>query len=494
MKKYMLPLLTGLTFLVSIISSVRVYSQCGPYGCPLPSPHSSPQSSGNGQALEPSRYPDIPRVRAGSSVGSCTVFYLDKANNKSYAFTAGHVVPRGGSCIIESGGKSYQGRAIDVHYMIFSDQDAPAFSFDGALIRQITYAQYRWTPEYAVIEIDGILERARAVWDPESGENLVGKEAYVVGWARGSRLQFQRGRITQADSNILVVSCPAIPGQSGGAVLLAEVDQETQQTPLIGIISATDGSRAIATPISFVIARISSAAWLPWRRQQEEIDKLQNRIAELEAELQKYQSGQIAPPNAQPNPEVEKRVAAIEVELKTLREQLATHQKAIESLVASVKELGGKVEQLPINVPPPPPQPAPQPQPQPEAKPQPQPVPPANGEWEEFKREWTWVSRGWVIATVGIGIWLLILTIRGRGFVFSSPIAKLVTRIIPGQVDDVIVTLLALGEDKLAGLLGRIFGRSPSAIADLQRKVADTIELIDKLNLKKNNNTKKNSK
>lgn len=461
------------SFLVSIFTISSVFAQCGPYGCPLPSPKSPSQSSGSGQALEPSRYPDIPRVRAGSSVGSCTVFYLDKANNKSYAFTAGHVVPRGGSCIIESGGKSYQGRAIDVHYMIFSDQDAPAFSFDGALIRQITYAQYRWTPEYAVIEIDGILERARAVWDPESGENLVGKEAYVVGWARGSRLQFQRGRITQADASILVVSCPAIPGQSGGAVLLAEEDPETKQTPLIGIISATDGSRAIATPISFVIARISSAAWLPWRRQQEEIDKLQNRIAELEAELKKYQSGQVfPPPNVQPNPEIEKRIAAIEEELKTLREQLVAHQKSLASLTTAVQELGGKVEKPPVVIP-----------------------PPQNGvpqeEWEKFKTEWTWVSRGWVIATVGIGIWLLILTIRGRGFVFSSPVAKLVTQLIPGQVDDVIVTLLALGEDKLAQVLGRMFGRAPSAIADLQRKVADTIELIDKLNLKKNAKSKK---
>lgn len=69
--------------------------------------------------------------------------------------------------------------------------------------------------------------------------------------------------------------------------------------------------------------------------------------------------------------------------------------------------------------------------------------------------------------------------------------AKLVTQLIPGQVDDVIVTLLALGEDKLAQVLGRMFGRAPSAIADLQRKVADTIELIDKLNLKKNAKSKK---
>ncbi len=424
-------------FLSAVTFSQNIQVQCGPGGCPIPGyPYNQPVPEireQSGAQLAPERFPEIVLVQAGQARGSATCFYVDFGAQKTYAWTAAHVVSMSKSGIVNSAGKQFRFRTIE------SSTAIQQFSGDVLLFVQSVSL---WRPDWAVLEIDGIVEKSRVLRAPNEGAKI-GDYAYVVGWSGGRRLESRRGRITRLSDGLIVVSAQAIPGQSGGAILLDAEDPDTGTNPLVGIISATDGVNCYGTTIFYCIQQIETAAWLPWRRLQEENNLLQRRIQELESELRRSQSeGVPAQPEAPNSPPQSNQPSggSLEARVAALEKDVAGLKKNIGEIAETIKNLGGSIKELPVDgfLP--------------------------KEEWGRWQKYIVW-------GAILIGVWLMYLTLFGKPIVFRNPLITLATRLIPGTIDDTIVALLATGETALAQYLSGKFGVSPQRFEELKQWV-----------------------
>lgn len=411
--------------------------QCPGGSCPIPRPDTQLPNQSRAE-----KYPEFVIVEAGSSKGSGTCFYTDSTTNKSYVFTVAHVVQKGmrGTVVL------YDGRRLPYVCVDSSSSHNRArigsFS-EGNFVSSGFWCYLEptqtWVPEWSVLEVDGIIERSRLVRSPEDPIS-VGDKAYVIGWAGGRRFEIRLGSIIRLERwGLIVIDVPAIPGMSGGAILRQNRTSYAQDVhdELIGLISATDGRNTIGVPISYVIAKIEQASWLPWRRFAEENAMLQRQYNELQDELAR------------------------------LREELARIRGSTPPAPAPSKpEEEPKPE-------PPKPEPSKPPQTQPdETVPLPQ--------LENIQREWSTLKRWGIAGIVLIITWLILLTIFGQGFLFSNPLVRLITRLIPGRTDDVIVALLASGEQALASYLSEKLGVSKKRYQKMQETVKQLRNIASK--------------
>jgi len=165
------------------------------------------------------------------------------------------------------------------------------------------------------------------------------EDAYILGYAAGRRFSAQRGKVQRSNQAMLEISTVAYQGQSGGPV----IDSEGM---VIGILWGTNGSQAMATPIRYVTTDLETGnhTWLPWRRVQEENNKLQRQIGELQNELQRERAltPQLIPPAKE---QVE---GEYKKELETLKARLEQHilqsEQKYNEVSAAIKTIAGKVD------------------------------------------------------------------------------------------------------------------------------------------------------
>ena len=438
--KYVLPVVLFFSLTVSALS------QCPP-GVPCPIPQDTPQVNQS----DPARYPEFVRVQVSSGAvrgyGSGTCFYVDEIRNKSYVFSVAHVAQRGtrGTVILHDGTQlpfvcvDSSGYRNAASIMTFADEPGLSGFLSFKSAQQID----SWQPEWSVLEVDGKIPRQRLVRGPDEPVR-VGDRAFVIGWSGGRRFEIRLGTIIRLEGGIIIINVPAFPGQSGGAILRLNRDGRTQsvQDELIGLISATDGRNTIGVPISYVIQRIETAAWLPWRRNEEQITELQKQLNEYQKQL----NDAIAEANK------------LKEEINRLRQQ----QK----------------DQSPSN---PPPTPSPEAENNNQQNPS-QDIPQIP---EELIKEWSTLKKWGITALVLIFVWLALITIWGKGFIFSNPVARIVTRLIPGRVDDIIVALLAAGEEALAKYLSEKLGISKKHYSKLQTSAKHFQNILNGNNKKK---------
>ena len=415
MIKYLLAIFISFTICFSS------FAQCPGGFCPLP----PQQKQQNDRAA---KYPEFVIVEAGIGKGSGTCFYYDEKNNESYVFSVAHVVSKGqrGNVVLYDGTRlpficidsSIHRNTVRIGSFISEDSKLSGF---WCYIENLQL----WQPEYAILKVQGKIPKQRLVRDPDEPVR-VGDKAFVIGWIGGRKFEIRFGTIIRLESGIIIVDVPAIPGMSGGAILREHKSELTQEEhdELVGLISATDGRNTIGVPISYVIKNIEYAAWLPWRRYAEEYDRLQQDYNRLQDELNR------------------------------LREQFNRFQ-------GQQQERQGKLQQE---------------QKEEKIAPPNQSQPP---DFDEKNGEPGMIG-GWVFwGFVVVVVWLAILTFSGRGFVFSSSIAGWITRLIPGKVDDVIVALLALGENALAAYLSSKVKMSKNKFKQLQETAKRVREVIN---------------
>ena len=453
-----------LSILLAFFVSYSVLAQCPGGSCPIPGqpPRQSPSSASQ---LDPSRYPEFVKVQIGLgrqiAYGTGTCFYYDEQNDESYVFSVAHVASRGqrGNVILHDG-TQLPFECVDssgytlTHKIAFLPEDPNLplffFYFDETQSRM-------WQPEWSILRVKGKIPKQRLVRSPEDRVS-VGDKAYVIGWSGGKKLECRLGTIIRLENGIIIVNVPAIPGQSGGAIVLQVRTEFTQtvQDELVGLISATDGSNTIGIPISYVIRRIENAAWLPWRRQQEKkdeelenkTDNMQNRILDIEKRLERIDS--------------------------KLDEAIKDINRAIEDVNNALKGIKPQEEIKPVPIPELGPKPEPQPQ---QSTPQPQ---KEDSAIENLVKEWSALKRWGLYVVIGIFAWLVVITLFGQGILFSNPITRLVTRLIPGKIDDVVVALLAAGENALAAYLSNKFGMSEKKFKKLQDSVKQLKNIVSR--------------